>query len=82
MPDNLPDLSNASFALRMETTSSLKRPSRPSQDSPGEWDRDREGQTKRRRGDLRNNSIISSLSSSRRFAEKQIEVSLMMLKDL
>lgn len=70
MPDNLPDLSNASFALRMETPS-LKRPSRPSQDTPGDWDREREGSAKRLRGEMRNNSILSSLSSSRRFAEKQ-----------
>lgn len=79
MPDNLPDLSNASFALRMET-SSLKRPSRPSQDSPGEWDREREGPAKRLRGEMRNNSILSSLSSSRRFAEKQVETQSMKRK--
>ena len=118
MPDNLPDLSNASFALRMETPGlkrpsrpsqdtsldwereqerpikrpsrpsqdtsldwereqerPIKRASRPSQDSTREWDRERDQQIKKLRGESRNNSILSSLSSSRRFAEKLLEVS-------
>ncbi|XP_052284929.1 nuclear pore complex protein DDB_G0274915-like isoform X2 [Dreissena polymorpha] len=68
MPDNLPDLSGTEFNMRLETPS-IKRPSRPSQ---GEMDDLLSSPSvKRVCGEGRNNSILSSLSSSQRFLAAQ-----------
>ena len=68
---------DASLDWEREQERPMKRASRPSlsQDSTREWDSERDQQIKRLRGESRNNSILSSLSSSRRFAEKLLEVS-------
>ncbi|XP_052759669.1 nuclear pore complex protein DDB_G0274915-like isoform X2 [Mya arenaria] len=65
MPDVLPDLTGADYGIRLETPV-MKRPSRPSQDSPSD-----DPAMKRICSEGRNNSILSSLSSSQRIKEKQ-----------
>ncbi|XP_052759671.1 nuclear pore complex protein DDB_G0274915-like isoform X4 [Mya arenaria] len=66
MPDVLPDLTGADYGIRLETPV-MKRPSRPSQDSPSD-----DPAMKRICSEGRNNSILSSLSSSQRIKEKQL----------
>ncbi|XP_060583071.1 nuclear pore complex protein DDB_G0274915-like [Ruditapes philippinarum] len=67
MPENFPDLTGADFTMRLDTPS-LKRPSRPSQEDVEEWNK--MNNSKRHQYEGRNNSILSSLSSSQRLIEK------------
>ncbi|KAL5015271.1 hypothetical protein ScPMuIL_009541 [Solemya velum] len=68
MPEIMPDLSSEGYSVYRLETPGLKRPALHN-DSSTEWAED--SMSKRTKKDNRNNSIMSSLSSSRRGAEKE-----------